>query len=804
MILLCAIPGSASGSVTLRLWGGGNYGIPPKDATDSWSQAQRTVFERFQELHPEINVISANGLRIDSGNPAFDSDFLLAMAGGSAPDIIYVNFRQLGSYVNQDFLYPLNEYVDKTPGILRNVNPSIRRVLNIDGKIYCVPWGQFAMALYYRKDLYRDSGLDPDKPPRTWDEFYDYCKKLTIPEKGQYGFGFAAYPQGTPYHWVNFIWQAGGQVVTKDKHGNWFASFNSPGGVRALDFYKKLLAGEWTLPNGALFRGVASRTNSWEDDKVQGKIAQWISDTSDTVCRNPMVDPSLLGVAELPAGPAGKACAINAAMWGMNSQIKDKRVRDAAWEFIKFMASDEADRIRVKAYVEAGLSKLVNPAKLQQYGYTEYLRGFRKGWAEEIQDAFKHGEPEPYGKNCELLYTEMDYPIEASTLNPNSDSRALLDSCVSKINTKMLGYVPEGQMQHKRRIAWSVFAVLLAGIGSLLAFQIRKLLRAHPEESEGSGTVRGGMRVHVIAWLFMIPAVVSVLAWSYYPLLRGMIMAFQNYKILGGSNFVGLDNFISVVGQDTFWIGIVNSVVYTALSLTLGFLVPVFLALMLSEIPRGKIAYRTVYYLPAVTSGLVIIFLWKWFYDPTPMGLFNSMIGYYNSLAIGLATHIHPALAHLKLSTQTWLADPKLAMLCVVLPTIWAGAGPGSIIYLAAMKGIPEEMYEAADLDGAGVWTKVWRITLPSLMPLLIINFVGAFIGSFKAMENIFVLTGGGPLYRTHTIGLEIWYNAFLYLRFGYATAAAWIMGSMLVGFTMYQLRILKDVRFSTTGREEG
>jgi ABC-type sugar transport system permease subunit len=97
----------------------------------------------------------------------------------------------------------------------------------------------------------------------------------------------------------------------------------------------------------------------------------------------------------------------------------------------------------------------------------------------------------------------------------------------------------------------------------------------------------------------------------------------------------------------------------------------------------------------------------------------------------------------------------------------------------------------------------VWHITVPSLKPLIIINFVGVFIGSFKVMENIFIMTGGGPLNATHTISLEIWYNAFMYLRFGYATAAAWIMGSMLIGFTMYQLRILKHVRFSTSGREE-
>ena len=130
---------------------------------------------------------------------------------------------------------------------------------------------------------------------------------------------------------------------------------------------------------------------------------------------------------------------------------------------------------------------------------------------------------------------------------------------------------------------------------------------------------------------------------------------------------------------------------------------------------------------------------------PDPQGLFNTLI------------------AWLHIPTQTWLADSHLAMLCVIIPVIWAGAGPGSIIYLAALKSIPEEMYEAADLDGAGIWVKVRHIILPMLKPLIIINFVGAFIGAFKAMENIFVMTGGGPNYATHVIGLDIWYNAFMY-----------------------------------------
>ena len=122
----------------------------------------------------------------------------------------------------------------------------------------------------------------------------------------------------------------------------------------------------------------------------------------------------------------------------------------------------------------------------------------------------------------------------------------------------------------------------------------------------------------------------------------------------------------------------------------------------------------------------------------------------------------------------------------------------GSLIYLAALKSIPEDVYEAADLDGAGIISKVRNITFPYLKALIIINFVGAFIHAARAFDPIFVTTGGSPVFSTHVAGLEIWLTAFLYLKFGYAVAMAWIVGALLVGFTLFQLRILSRVQFKT------
>jgi multiple sugar transport system permease protein len=132
-----------------------------------------------------------------------------------------------------------------------------------------------------------------------------------------------------------------------------------------------------------------------------------------------------------------------------------------------------------------------------------------------------------------------------------------------------------------------------------------------------------------------------------------------------------------------------------------------------------------------------------------------------------------------------WLLDEKIAMPACVLPMVWAGMGPGCLIYLAALKGIPDDYYEAADIDGASFIDKIMFVVFPTLKALLIINFVGAFIGAWYGAN-------------TEVADLHIWYKAFTYLKFGPATAMAWTLGFMLIGFTVHQLRILSRVEFRT------
>jgi ABC-type sugar transport system permease subunit len=155
-------------------------------------------------------------------------------------------------------------------------------------------------------------------------------------------------------------------------------------------------------------------------------------------------------------------------------------------------------------------------------------------------------------------------------------------------------------------------------------------------------------------------------------------------------------------------------------------------------------------------------------------------------------------LSGISIGPQKWLEDPKLAMFCCILPSIWGGMGPGCIIYLAALKAVPEEQYDAADLDGAGIVQKTLRITLPTLFPLVLINFLGAFIGAFHSAGNMLVMTGGGPQNATHVMAIELFFNGYVLAKYGFATAIAWMMASLLIGFTVFQMRIFSKMKFST------
>ncbi len=257
-------------------------------------------------------------------------------------------------------------------------------------------------------------------------------------------------------------------------------------------------------------------------------------------------------------------------------------------------------------------------------------------------------------------------------------------------------------------------------------------------------------------------------------------MAFQEYSVIHGAEFTGMTNFSLVFFDWDFWQSILVAFYYSALFILLVFIPPIFLAILLNEIPMGKVFFRVLYYLPAVVSGIVTMLLWKNFFNPTENGLMNQLLGVFG------------------LEPIWWLGNKSTAMLAIMLPQAWAQLGPGCLIYLAALKTVPDEMYESAALDGCGFIDRIRYITLPMIKPLIRIQLIFALIAAFQATDTVLVMTGGGPDRATMVVGLEIFFNAFMFQRFGVATAMAWILGFILMGFTVFQMRKLSQLTFTT------
>lgn len=861
-----------------------NWVLPDASRSDPMSRAHLAVIAAFQDQYPtivkeryqaryeadpatygeydwsqiQIRCRKFTGIKVEG----VESD-LLAIAGGVAPDVMYLNFRRSDTYIRQGFLAPLDRYVEELSPeeieerVHEKVWPVIRRP-GPDGKIHiwALPYGGLlGKGLLFRKDRFDEAGLEYPDASWTWEDLLNASRLLTDPANGRYAMRLAR-GNHESYHFMSFLWSMGADFMTLDPvTGEWSLDYDSPEAARALDFYVQLSSEPWVDEQGILRRGYAYQDTAGAWGKWQrGEIAMTQGYMDEEMFD--VINPELTGLAPMPLGPTGiRGSEINNRMLALFKGIQNPVVKDAGWEFIRFFGSKEAREIRTRILVKSGLARFVHPERLREFGYDALVKLSPPGWTEVFTLAVESGQPEPYGPNSNIAYDQLSLPLQeareralAGELPKKETERLLvlqgyLSDSVERAEREMLGHFPEEEVQPKRQVALVVILVIVLAY----AFLIRMIVRVYSRAAADVGSVARRRNGIWIA-LLLAPALAAVTLWQVYPLLRGSLMAFQDYNLMEASPWVGLQNFAEVLFDSAWWHAVWAAVRYTFWILGLTFVPPFLLAIFLQETPWGKLFFRTIYYLPAVASGLVVILLWKLFYEESEFGLLNAVVmnipaivhlltgGTLALICLALcrrlmrqssrlyalcwfllslvfmwtgwhlASEIFDQVGGVKLFATLnepvrWLSNPETAMFACVLPLAWAGMGPGCLIYLAALKGIDEESYEAAELDGAGFFDKILFIVLPRLKPLILINFIGVFISAFfHAEANILAMTGGGA--DTNVAGLYIFQQAYIYLRFGPATAMAWLLGVMLIGFTLWQLRMLVNLEFKTTGNK--
>ncbi len=277
--------------------------------------------------------------------------------------------------------------------------------------------------------------------------------------------------------------------------------------------------------------------------------------------------------------------------------------------------------------------------------------------------------------------------------------------------------------------------------------------------------------------LFLAPMIIVFAVFSWSPIIRSFIMSFQKTNLITTS-WVGLDNFERVLSDPLLGTAIVNTLYFALLALVFGFPIPLLLAVLMSEVKRAKGLYSALAYLPVVIPPVVAVLLWKFFYDASPTGVFNTILGW-----VGIAP-------------QPWLQSGASAMPSLVIEATWAAAGGSIIIYLAALLSVPPELYDAAEVDGASVWRKVWHVTLPQLRGVLFIMLILQVIATAQVFLEPFLFTGGGPNNATVTMLMLIYRYAFqnsLGGNYGEATALSVMLAIVLA--------ILSFIYFKVTER---
>nr|WP_224752106.1 sugar ABC transporter permease [Microbacterium helvum] len=282
--------------------------------------------------------------------------------------------------------------------------------------------------------------------------------------------------------------------------------------------------------------------------------------------------------------------------------------------------------------------------------------------------------------------------------------------------------------------------------------------------------------------VFLIPLLFSFVLFSWRPIVDAAVMAFQQTNLVAPPKWVGLDNFATVLQDPLLGTAVLNTLYFAVLALLLGYPIPLFVAVLLSEVRRARGLFSALAYLPVVVPPVVAALLWKFFYDGSPNGVFNTMLGW-----VGLGP-------------VPWLSDPDWAMPSIVLFATWSAAGGTVIIYLAALVGVAPELYDAAEVDGAGVWRKVWHVTMPQLRGVLLVTFILQIIGTAQVFLEPFLLTGGGPANSTTTVLMLIYRYAFQSSMggdYGAATALSIMLALVLAVFSAIYFRITKS--WSTT-----
>jgi multiple sugar transport system permease protein len=723
------------------------------------------LVDAFHKAHPDFHV-----QRINPGNaPDVTRKIQTMIASGAPPDVFYLGYENVSGWASQGLLEPLEPFIERDrqkhdpealtlSNFFTNVLACFRyddqQGVTGEGVLYGMPKDFTTVGFYYNKDLLRKAGV-PDPPPEgwTWDEFLHACREIgKLPNC--FGADFATWePMLRVYCWTQ------GAEITSD-------------GFRTYDFTDPKVAAalrqleDW-FNEGRTLASAKTQIETSSDPFLSGRIGmagpfgRWKA----PVYR--LIEDFDWDFAPMPHS-AGRAPAngIFTTAWAMSSASDRK---DAAWTLIRFLSGEPGQRmisetgLAIPSMISVAESDAFTDPSIKPYNDRVYL------------DAVPYARPIAWPPDPRFMHAFRIRMEEVFKIGSKTPSEALAaiqhdwdEFRASDVRGKDYAPVPWGAIT----IGLAIPVALLLIVGGMQWWRKRPTRMAFEEE---------------VAGLTMIsPWVLGFCAFTAFPIVVSLLLSFSKWSglaTLGHAEWVGLDNFRQMFHDARFLKSLWITALYAALAVPAGQLLALLAAVLMNSEIKGIYFFRAAWYLPSVLAGVAISILWSSVFHHEH-GLLNALLAPFtdaiNSVGgwFGREWHVVPP-RWFERDAESW-GVPAFAIM-----SFWTVGGP-MMIYLAGLKGIPAELYEAASIDGARRFASFRNVTLPMLSPVIFFNGIMAIIASFQIFTQVYVITGGGPGDATKFYVVNLYSEAFDLHQMGYASAMAWLLLLIVLGLTLF------------------
>lgn len=719
-ILSPAIPARAD-EITLEFW-----------ELSASEDVMRTLLDKFESQNPGVRV----HLQQLSWDYGLDK-IITAVAAGNPPDVCDLGTDWLPKFSSTGVLRDLTDELAPLKDQYLLWEP-----VTYQGRLYGAPWLAGTRILLYNRELFAKAGLDPDRPPRTWDELREAARRIKALGPGIYGFGlFVGEPYAPWQLFMPFAWGNGANVLSPDMTS---CTLDAPQMIEAMDYYRSLIP-----------HAIIDRQPEVNQLFANGKVGIQISGAWNFALI-PRMNPTLnFSVGLLPRPSATRGTPASFAGGQDLVTFTASRHPKEAVALIKFLIAEEQAMEIVKAQrnvVPAVKSAINNPY------YASHPE--QKLFFEQVTYAVA---PPSHPKWVEMQ-EHLTRAVEEVLLNHRPSPEAL-KAAKQRIET----IVAEGEVQGRLSDA-----LIMAGFGLvglvIAIFGILWVRRRFPVHRRHQGIAE-----LATSYLFVAPWLVVFLVFGLFPLLHSIVISFSRYNLLNSQmHFVGLRNYWEILREPDFLSALGHTVMFAVGTIPFTMTLALFAAVLINRKIPFKSLYQAGLFLPVATSVIVIATIFTYLYSTD--GLVNAI------------------LAHLNwpVPSPSWLLNTKWALPAIMFMNVWASFGYYMVLFLAGLQTIPDALYEAASIDGANEWQQFWNVTLPQLRPIVLLAVVINTIHTFQVFPEIFAMTQGGPLGATTTVVWYLYETGFHRFDMGKAAAVGYILFLIIMVFSLIQMRFFR------------